>query len=677
MKEKAPKGNYIDAWRDPNDRVWVSERMPDGTRRIRSTLPRYVFYYRDPGGLMRDMWGEPVKRFATTDRREFYREVKRRKERGETLYESDTDVVYRYLEENYPEDVGPDLRVAFYDIEVDKDPKRPYARPENAYGIINAITVRLEWEQQTFTLLVPPPGMSMQIARTLLDGGLHQDEDGHPTHQKIDAFGAMPESDGYILFETEAELLLGFLELIRDADVLCGYNSDWFDLPYIISRIRIIFGGESIAGMLHEDGSRNAPQAPTEASREVLEQLCLFPCIPTLRMGERFGKKEKTYFLHGRISVDFLALYRKFKLGERHSYSLDSVLRDEVGQQKVAYTGSLDQLYRQQFRTFAAYSRQDVEGLAALDRKLKFIQLGNSMAHTSGVTFDKVTGSVVKIERAVIKELHKQGMVVQDREEQKIGQHKAPGAYVVTGARGRYRHVSSYDMTSLYPNIIRALNISPETLIGQFRLDRTEQRYERAYEIELAGRETESAREDAAKNAWKYFVGVIEFHMIQDETDDVLTLDLHGGESISMTAREWKKVLLEQNWGISANATVFDMNREGIIPFCLAKWFSNRAANKDKAQKYYEKASKEDDPDKKKEYLDLASYYNITQEANKVYLNSTYGALLNLYFVFHDERLGRSVTLSGRCITKHMAYTLDDIVENRVPDMWRAFGVKS
>lgn len=46
----------------------------------------------------------------------------------------------------------------------------------------------------------------------------------------------------------------------------------------------------------------------------------------------------------------------------------------------------------------------------------------------------------------------------------------------------------------------------------------------------------------------------------------------------------------------------------------------------------------------------------------KILLNSLYGALLNPYMRFFDKRVGQSVTLTGRCITKHMSSKINEIL---------------
>jgi len=289
----------------------------------------------------------------------------------------------------------------------------------------------------------------------------------------------------------------------------------------------------------------------------------------------------------------------------------------------------LDKLYREDFRTFVAYSRQDVDGLSRMDDQLQMIELASKMSHMAGVTLSKVLGSVTIIEQAILKNLHKTKRISYNKPDS--GEHHTiPGAYVVLPVRGKYKWLCSFDIASLYPSVIRSLNISPEAVIGQFELPKTESRI-----AELISQGMEPPE------AWGTFTGVYEYHDIVEESDEMLTFQVEDtDDAIALPAKEWKRILRKNNWGLSANGTVFDLSKEGIVPECLTTWYNTRKeyqASKKKASKKTE-----------------VEYYDMLQMVYKIFLNSTYGAYLNKGFRFYDPRLGRSVTLTGRIITKHM-----------------------
>ena len=114
-----------------------------------------------------------------------------------------------------------------------------------------------------------------------------------------------------MLFRTEKEMLDTFLEMIDDADVLTGWNSEGYDIPYIVNRITKTMG-----------------KAETR-------RMCLMKKLPKERSYEKFGNEVNTYDLVGRIHLDYLELYRKYNYEERHSYRLDYIGEMEVGEKKV------------------------------------------------------------------------------------------------------------------------------------------------------------------------------------------------------------------------------------------------------------------------------------------------------------------------------------------------------
>lgn len=537
-----------------NGRINLSSYNEKGERQITTHLPPYVYYYEDTNGTHKSIYGDSIRQHRVTNKNKFYNDLETTKSRGISIFESDVKPVFRLLEERFPTNDTPPLKISIIDIETDKDPARGWSNVSDPYAIINAITVYNKWEDQYYTIAVAPPNMTRDQAANLL-----------AEHSDKDSFGSMTTDDGYFVVHGEADILNIFLDLIQDADVLTGWNSTFFDLPYIIQRIRLTLGGEHIKKIRAENGSEDKPFIPSDESKKYLKRLNLFDCQPEMQMVERYGNSEKSFQIFGRVHLDYLELYRKFTFEELHSYTLDAILKKEVDQSKIAYDGSLDQLYRNDFRTFVAYNRQDVAGLNTMDDKLKMIELANTMVHMASVTFDKVFGSVVIIEQAILKELHKQGSICFDREVS--NEHETvPGAFVVDPHKGLYEWVCSFDINSLYPSVIRALNISPECVVGQLDTSETE---ERLYQYRNEGM--------SVTEAWGQFTGVDEYHHIIDETSDMVTMLIEGtGQEITAPASVWKERMRQNGWGLSANGTVFSLEKEGIVSYCLTKWYAQR-----------------------------------------------------------------------------------------------------
>jgi DNA polymerase elongation subunit (family B) len=380
--------SYIDALFDRDkDRIHVVERV-NGERTYKEYPANYVFYYDDPRGKFRTIYDTSVSRFSTRNGKEFHKE--QRVNSGKRLWESDINPIFRCLEENYLGAQSPRLQTAFFDIEVDFDPLRGYSKPEDPFNPITSISVYLDWMDKMVTLVVAPKSYSWETA------------------QEICA-----KFDNCFLFEREEDMLNTFLDLIQDADILSGWNSEGFDIPYTTMRITRV---------LSKDDTR---------------RLCLWGQMPKQRMFERFGAEQLTFDLIGRVHLDYMQLYRKYTYEERHSYSLDAIGEYEEVGSKLAYEGTLDQLYNKEFEKFIDYNRQDTLLLAKLDKKLRFLDLANELAHDNTVLLQTTMGAVAVTEQAIINEAHSRGMVVPNRRSRDDqGNTQAAGAYVAYPKKG-------------------------------------------------------------------------------------------------------------------------------------------------------------------------------------------------------------------------------------------------
>ena len=416
--------SYVDAFYDRNEDIIRVVERKNNKRHFTEYSPRHVFYYKDPRGKHQSIYGDPLQRVTAKNIKELRKELAIHS--NHKLYESDINPIYRCLEDNYLNVDAPKLNVAFWDIEVDFDPERGYASPEDAFMPITSIAVHLQWMDELICLAIPPKTLSMAEAQKAIEG--------------------IPNT---ILYENEADMLDAFLDLIQDADVLSGWNSEGYDMPYTVNRI---------IKVLSADDTR---------------RLCLWDQKPKKRTYEKFGKESQTYDLIGRVHVDSLELYRKYNYEERHTYRLDAIGELEVGEKKTVYEGSLDALYNNDFRTFIEYNRQDTALLDKLDKKLKFIDLANTIAHENTVLIQTTMGAVAVTEQGIINEAHRRGMIVPNRVKREPGSEPAAGAYVAYPKKGIHEWIGSVDLNSLYPSVIRALNMGPETVVGQLRQEGT------------------------------------------------------------------------------------------------------------------------------------------------------------------------------------------------------------
>jgi DNA polymerase elongation subunit (family B) len=328
-----------------------------------------------------------------------------------------------------------------------------------------------------------------------------------------------------------------------------------------------------------------------------------------------------------------------------------------LGERKTQYEGSLDQLYNKDFRKFVEYNRQDTMLVFKIHRKLKFLDLANALAHENTVLLPTVMGSVAMIEMAIYNEAHERGFIVPDkkRKDNYGEEQQAAGAYVAVPKKGIHEWVGAVDINSLYPSAIRALNMAPETIVGQVRQSLTDQ-YMHEKSVALAKNKRKKKNGDDADGVtgavlWENLFGSLEYTAIMNqERGTLLTLDYEDGRSVEMSAAEIWKLIFDSNkpYMISANGTIFTYEKEGIIPGLLSRWYSERKSIQKEAKAAYG--------------TDMFDYYDKRQLVRKILLNSAYGALLNEHCRFYDKRIGQSVTLSGRQITKHMMSQINEII---------------
>jgi DNA polymerase elongation subunit (family B) len=505
--------NYVAAWHDWfNDVVVVLERDDDGNLiKTRHNAP-YYFYVEDPSGEYKSIYGHSLMRAEFSNRDEY----EAAKKLFPVKFESDFKPLQRVLMDKYYGRPAPNVNYAFFDIEADYNKEGGFPSPSNPYAIINAVTVYQSWTKKFTALAIPPtvngvnwldvPGNSVDLIYSRLHELIEK--------QQLRA-GVIPE---IILCRTEAELITALIELLQNADVISGWNSEFYDVPYTCERI-LLTGGKSLLAQLEYPGVKP----------------------PYKESVDRYGSPEPVYKFIGKSHLDYLQLFEKFTFEGRTSYALGNILQEEVGIGKIEYDGTLEQLYKNDFELFVLYNFRDVDGLVQLDEKFKFIALANQIAHESTVLYGAVLGTVSYVETAVANHAHyNMNMIVHDK---RVSDHeKVEGAIVLTPKIGLHEWVGSVDINSLYPNTIRSLNISPEKIVGQFT---------------------------QKESAWRAVRG-------EDASQKLCCIFEDGSQEV-LTAPEWKELLKERRWAVSAYGTIFDQSAgRGIVADILGYWYAER-----------------------------------------------------------------------------------------------------
>jgi DNA polymerase elongation subunit (family B) len=624
--------NYVAAWHDyKTDKVIVLERDADGKMYRKRYNSPYYFYVPDDEGSFTSIFGDKLSRHEFESKQEF----DSAKNSSPVRFESDFTPLKRILMDVYYKRPAPPIYYAFLDIEVDYAQKLGFAGPTNPYAIINAVTVYQSWTGKFLTGVVPP-----MVDVKLEDGSIGQvrwteipGNNLKKLYAEIDSLIAAKElREGFrpeiVIYNTESELLQFMLNAIVEADIISGWNSTFYDIPYIAERL-LLLGGEQLLQRLEHVGVR----------------------APRKEMVNRFGTEEPIYKFQGRSHLDYMELFKKFTFEGRVSYALGNILQEEVGVGKLDFDGTLEELYHNAFPKFVAYNFRDVDGLVQLDSKFKFMAIANQMAHENTVNFDAVLGTVSYVETGIANHAHYElNKIVPDKNI--IQNKKVEGAIVLTPTIGLHQWIGSVDINSLYPNTIRSLNISPEKIIGQFETHGTN---------------------DEKEQAWKDIAGL----SYDSHPETKHTLFLESGEQLLMTGSEWKQLIIDNRWAISAYGTVFDQScGKGVVADILGYWYDERKRLQAEKKKYAKLAKAETDPLKKAEYEKLEEQYDLLQLTKKISMNSLYGALLNAAFRFGDERMGASTTGTGRAITTHMMYTIEELATGKAKRYAKVLGVE-
>ncbi len=597
--------SYVDALFDrDSDIIRVVERK-DGKRHYHEYNAKYTFYYEDPRGKYKSVYGDPLTRVVCKNTKDFRKEVAINK--GKNLFESDINPIFQCLSENYLNQDAPKLNIAFFDIETDFDPERGFADPADPFMPITSISVYLQWMETMICLAVPPKTLTMDQAKAELEG-----------------------IENVMLFEKEGDMIDTFLTLIEDADILSGWNSEGYDIPYTVNRT---------SRVLSKDDTR---------------RFCLWGQLPKKREYEKYGKSAVTFDLIGRVHLDSLELYRKYTYEERHTYRLDAIGEIEVGENKVPYEGTLDQLYNNDFRKFIEYNIQDTALLDKLDKKLRFIDLSNELAHANTVLLQTTMGAVAVTEQAIVNEAHHRGLQVPNRPRRDDTENtQAAGAYVAFPKKGLHKWIGSMDLNSLYPSVIRALNMAPETIIGQIRPEISDSRVH----------EDTTLKKKSFAGSWEGRFSTEEYEAVMEQRKDIpLTIDWEDGKepagntSDTLSGAQIYKLIFDSNqpWMLSSNGTIFTTEFEGVIPGILKRWYSERKELQAQLKKAKDAGNA----------IEI-EYWDKRQLVKKINLNSLYGAILNPGCRFFDKRIGQSTTLTGRTIVKHMSAEVNKVITGK------------
>ncbi len=508
------------------------------------TFPfRNYAYRKSPNGIYRSIYGDKLEKVYNFNPRD------------PSLFESDVPMETRILIDAYEDSDEPSKghRVVTIDIEVSSEGGFPVI--EEGDKEITAIAIHDDATKQYTAFILDK---EMKLKDSVSDG---------------------VEIKSY---DNEESLLMHFFTKWEEIQptIVTGWNIDNFDMVYLYNRAKRVVG-------------------ETNAKRLSPIGICYF------------NKFLERMSIAGVSCLDYMILYKKFSGKNEPSYALGSIGKKVVNIDKISYKGSLNDLYKEDINKYIEYNLNDVKIVVALDKKLQFIDLARGICHTGHVGYENFGMSSRFLEGAILIYLRRKKQVAPNKSlegraeyENQLEQNEEgfEGAYVKDPIPGRYDWVFDLDLTSMYPNIIISLNISPETKVGKV-------------------------------DNWN----------VEEYVKNGLNSIYISGTPY--TPSDFKSMLSENNFSIASNGVLYKKPGEsgemGTIPSILVKWFDERKNLRKLAKKHADL----------KEW-EKYEFYDNRQKIQKILLNSIYGCLGLPVFRFYDKDNAEAVTLTGVDIIK-------------------------
>ena len=369
-------------------------------------------------GDYKDLYGTRYKATEMSSVSEFREQVKAKAGVVNETVCGNAKSEFEFIHKNFPQNITFDssqINIAYLDIEVFTDGAFP--EPAAAKYPINAISFRIH-------------GMTYAFGLTY----------GNVTYK------SKKDDVTVYLYDSEEKLLSSFVDFWSkcELDVISGWNSNSFDIPYICRRIEKIFG------------------------EKYLKRLSPYSKVFSTERKNDFGNKEIAYKIYGISQLDYLAIYKKFTFKNRESYKLDFIAQEELGERKedVSEFDNLFDLYEKDFELFMDYNIKDTELVERLDDRLKLMEIALTLAYFSKVNYEDIFSPMRYWENIIHNYLYENFIVCPVEKPENEKTKKFEGAYVKNPIVGKHDFMVSFDFTSLYPYILRTFNISPETILG-------------------------------------------------------------------------------------------------------------------------------------------------------------------------------------------------------------------
>lgn len=457
--------------------------------------------------------------------------------------------LYQYLAEEYPETIDYDTdRIKIWSMDIETKAENGFPKPELAEEEVLLITLKNFKTKNIITFGTEP----------------------FETDRK--------EGFNYVHCFNEEFLLCTFIEWWDNErpDIVTGWNVNLFDITYLCNRIANVLG----------DSMRNR-LSPWRViyDREVYSH----------------GRTQQAYEIVGVSILDYLDIYKKFTYTNRESYALDVIAEIELGEKKLDHSehDTFRDFYTNDWKKFVEYNIHDVNLVDKMEEKMKLISLIMMMAYDAHCNYNDTFSEVRLWDVIIYNYLRKFNIVLPPTKKSNKTEQFA-GAFVKEPTPGVYDYVVSFDLNSLYPSLIRFLNISPETVVNE----------------------------------------------------------KHPNADVEKMITKQADMSYPEDYAIAANGAMYRKDILGFMPAIVKKMYDERVRYKENMLACEEKYETNPTPELEKEIAKWSNY----QMVRKICLNSLYGALGNQYFRHFRIDNAEAITLSGRVVIQWIERKINELL---------------
>jgi DNA polymerase elongation subunit (family B) len=415
------------------------------------------------------------------------------------------------------------------------------------------------------------------------------------------------------IFDKESDMFLKFFSLLKefDPDLVSGWNSDEFDLPYI--KYRAEFLGIEHPKLAHNKTFEIEYKTVMNKHEEEVTY-----CIPHIGYS---------------VALDYQRCYKERTLGKKENYKLGTISKIELGITKLDTEDGMDKIFREEPERFIAYNINDVHLVRKLDEKLKYIDLNFSIVQLANISWDSIY-TTLHICDGILYEYLMDRDKVAKIVKAGIEKKKFAGAYVREPISGVHDWLGDLDLTSLYPYIMARYNISADTYVGKV--------------------DTDTARQ--------YIFNKEEF--VNSNTDVSLYLKVQGIERLyKLSAKSFHERMLKNGYIITQIGTIFKKHedKQSVLYDIVDMLIKKRKEYKDLMKDNIGKDQM------------LVDRYDTMQKTVKIITNSLYGGQSNIRFRLYDYEVARSITSTGREIAKIAAVVANNCINQMIQNKSNKF----